>query len=149
MNETSCARDHEWQATVYPEGIFTRVFRELTVPFALKPAYHLDHLLADLRPYACFVPPLHLGSFLDLALPRSLLAASPNCVLVCLVLAQGRSPLACLVSLTLSASACLAALSFLRCNSFSSTSRIRTLALLTFAAGFSISRSRVKTVFTF
>ena len=53
MNETSCARDHEWQATVYPEGIFAREMSELPVPFVLEPAYHLDHLLANLRPYAC------------------------------------------------------------------------------------------------
>ena len=149
MNETSCARDHEWQKPpCTPKGFSQEKCQSYPSPL-LSSSRIISTICSPIFDRTRVVPPLHLGSFLDLALPPSSLAASPNCVLVCLVLAHGRSPLACLVWLTLSASACLAASSFLRCRSLSSTSRIRSLALLTLAAGCSINRSRVKIVFTF
>ena len=136
-------------STVYPEGIFTRVVRAnrrlcSRARVSSRPSARRSSTVRVLSRRSISAP-----SWIWHSHPHYLPHPLTNCVLVRLVLAQGRSPLACLVSLTLSASACLAASSFLRCNSFSSTSRIRTLALLTFAAGCSISRSRVKTVFTF
>ena len=137
---------------MYPEGIFKTTFVALYYPSPLgllSSSRNISTICSLILDRTSVVPPLHLGSLLDFALLPSSFAPFPSCVLVCLVFAHGRSPLACLVWLSISASACLAASSFLRCKSFSNTSRIRTLALLTLAAGSSINRSRVRIVFTF
>ena len=107
-------------------------------------------LILDLT---CVVPPLQLCSFFLLCcfllLGPSCVAAVAGLVLVLLVLALGRSPRASFVWLINVSWVCCLISASLFCKCFSSSARTRLLALLTFAIGCSISRSRVKIVFTF
>ena len=138
---------------MYPNGVFICERCCYPSPFrwSLLISSTIRSLILDLT---CVAPPLQHCCFFFLLC--SLLLFRPSCdasvaglVLVLLVLALGRSPLASFVWLISVFWACCLVSACMFCKCFSSSARTRRLALLTFAMRCSISRSRVRIVFTF